>query len=92
MSSAEDTYKNPCPSIAQKSFSVANHAGKILISEWFSNHYRIGGEKGWWNWQGCRNFLFADGGVHFLQATEIQPARDGLPNRKSSVSGRTYIW
>jgi len=87
MSSVDDTYKNPCPSIVQKSFSVANSAGKILIGEWFSNHYPIDEEKGWWNWQGSRNFLFADGGVHFLRATEIRPARDGLPDVNLTIRG-----
>ena len=87
MSSPEDTYKNLQPSIAQKSFGVANPAGKILIGEWFSNHYRIDDEKGWWNWQGSRNFLFADGQVCFIRATEIRPARDALPDLNLTVHG-----
>jgi prepilin-type N-terminal cleavage/methylation domain-containing protein len=87
MSSTEDTYKNPQLSIAQKSFSVAKPSGKILIGEWFSNHVPVSDEKGWWNWQGCRNFLFADGQVQFLKATEIRPARDGLPNVNLTIHG-----
>jgi prepilin-type N-terminal cleavage/methylation domain-containing protein/prepilin-type processing-associated H-X9-DG protein len=87
MDSTEDTYKNPRPSIAQKSFSVAKPSGKILIGEWFSNHYRVDDEKGWWNWEGNRNFLFADGQVQFLKAAEIRPARDGLPNPNLTIHG-----
>ena len=87
INSTEDTCKNPRPSIAQNSFSVAKPSGKILIGEWFSNHYRIGDEKGWWNWEGSRNYLFADGQVHFLRATEIRPARDGLPNPNLTIHG-----
>ena len=87
MSTTEDTYKNPRPSIAQKSFGVTNPAGKILIGEWFSNHYSVSDEKGWWNWQGRRNFLFADGQVQLLKAAEIRPARDGLPNPNLTIHG-----
>ena len=87
MNSTADTYSNPQPSIPQKSFDVARPSDKILIGEWFSNHARVDEEKGWWNWQGCRNFLFVDGQVHFLKAEQILPARDGLPNANLTIHG-----
>lgn len=87
MSSSEDTYKNPRPSISQKSSNVAKPAGKILIGEWFSNHAPVSDEKGWWSWQGSRNYLFSDGQVRFLRATQIRPARDGLPDVNLTVRG-----
>lgn len=74
-------------SVPQTSMNVAKPSGKILIGEWFSNHHPISEEKGWWNWQGRRNYLFADGGVRFLWATEIRPARDGLPNANLTIRG-----
>jgi prepilin-type N-terminal cleavage/methylation domain-containing protein len=87
MSNTSDTYTNPQASIPQRGCVVANPSGKILIGEWFSNHYAVDEEKGWWNWQGCRNFLFADGQIRFLQATHIRPARDGLPDANLTVHG-----
>jgi prepilin-type processing-associated H-X9-DG protein len=87
MSNTSDTYTNPQPSIPQRCDAVAKPWGKILIGEWCCNHYPIDEEKGWWNWQGCRNFLFADGQVRFLQAAQINPARDGLPDANLTVRG-----
>ncbi|UCG59142.1 MAG: hypothetical protein JSU70_06460, partial [Phycisphaerales bacterium] len=66
---------------------VAHPSGKILIGEWFSNHYRTEDEKGWWNWQGARNYVFAAGQVTFLKATQIRPARDELPDANLTVHG-----
>jgi len=87
MSNTSDTYTNPQHSIPQRCDAVAKPWGKILIGEWCCNHYPIDEEKGWWNWQGCRNFLFADGQVRFLQAAQISPARDGLPDANLTVRG-----
>jgi hypothetical protein len=87
MNSVENTYTNPQPSIPQKSQNVVNPSGKILIGEWFSNHYPIDEDKGWWTWQGCRNFLFADGQIRFLKAKDIRPARDSLPNANLTIHG-----
>jgi hypothetical protein len=42
---------------------------------------------GWWNWQGARTFLFADGQVLFLRADEIRPARDDLPDINLTLHG-----
>ena len=87
MSSASDTYQNPQPSMPQKSLDVANPSGKILIGEWFSNHYRIESDSGWWCWEGRRNFLFADGQARFLRAKEIRPARDQMPDANLTIRG-----
>lgn len=87
MSSSEDTYKNPQPSIRQSSMDVTNPSGKILLGEWLSNHYPIEDDSGWWCWEGSRNFLFVDGHVQILQAKEIRPARDGLPNANLTIHG-----
>ena len=87
MNSAEDTYKNPQPSIPQRSPNVTNPAGKILIGEWLSNHLPIDDDKGWWCWQGRRNFLFADGQIRTLEADQIRPARDSLPDANLTIHG-----
>ncbi|MFC1738022.1 type II secretion system protein [Planctomycetota bacterium] len=91
MSSPADTYSNPQPGVPQQSFDVAHPAGKIMMGEWSSNHFRIKNaqerSKGWWTWHGRRNFLFADGHVIFLKATDIREANDGLPDVNLTVRG-----
>ncbi len=89
MSSPADTYgPNSLPSVPQQCSDVAHPSGKILIGEWSSNHSHINGsDKGWWGWQGRRNYLFADGQVRFLQADRIRPARDGLPDANLTIRG-----
>ena len=87
MNTVEETYTNPQPSIPQKSFEVASPSGKVLVAEWFSNHEVIDDEKGWWSWQGSRNYLFADGRILFLKAEQIRPARDGLPDVNLTFKG-----
>ncbi len=88
MNDKSDTYSNPQPSIPQQCSDVANPSGKILIGEWSSNHSYINGEdKGWWCWQGRRNYLFADGQVRFLQANRIRPAWDGYPDANLTIRG-----
>jgi prepilin-type N-terminal cleavage/methylation domain-containing protein/prepilin-type processing-associated H-X9-DG protein len=83
MNSYQDTVdpNNIQPSIPQRSLSVARPSQKILIGEWYSNHRPTKDEdQGWWCWQGTRNYLFADGHISFLEAEQIRPARDGLPD------------
>jgi len=76
------------PSVRQRSSNVARPSRKILIGEWLSNHSRIDGkDPGWWGWQGSRNYLFADGQVLFLKATEIRRANDGNPNPNLTKHG-----
>lgn len=87
MNDRAETYSDPRPSIPQRADAVANPAAKILIGEWTSSHVPIETEQGWWNWQGARNFLFADGHVVFLKAERILPARDGLPDANLTIHG-----
>jgi len=87
MSSSEDTYKNPRPSVRQRSMDVTNPSGKILIGEWLSNHSPIDNDNGWWCWEGSRNYLFVDGQVRMLKARQIRPARDELPDANLTVHG-----
>ncbi len=87
MNSPADTYLNPQPSAPQQIFNVANPSGKILIGEWLSSHSPIDDDKGWWCWDGSRNFLFADGQVLYLQTRQIRPARDGLPDANLTIQG-----
>ena len=76
------------PSVPQRSLNVAKPSRKILIGEWLSNHSRIDGkDPGWWGWQGSRNYLFADGQVVFLKATQIREANDGNPNPNLTKHG-----
>lgn len=87
MSSTEDTYSNPQPSVRQRSSDVTRPSGKILIGEWLSNHSPIDDDSGWWCWEGSRNFLFVDGQVRMLKAKQIRPARDGLPDANLTEHG-----
>ena len=87
MNRIEDTYTNPQPSIPQKQVTVGNPSGKILIGEWFSNHRPIDEDKGWWTWEGTRNYLFADGQVRYLAAKQIRPARNALPDANLTFRG-----
>ena len=88
MSSPSDTYGTTSqPSVPQRSPDVAKASGKILIGEWLSNHMSIVDDKGWWCWQGERNYLFADGCVRLLKAMDIRAARDGLPDANLTIRG-----
>ena len=88
MNDKSDTYLNPQQSIPQQCDDVTNSSGKILIGEWSSNHLPVKDEdNGWWTWEGRRNYLFADGHIHFLWAEEIRPARDGLPDANLTIRG-----
>jgi prepilin-type N-terminal cleavage/methylation domain-containing protein/prepilin-type processing-associated H-X9-DG protein len=69
------------PSIPQRILNVVKPTEKIIIGEWNSNHLRVDDDKGWWCWEGSRNYLFVDGHVRFLNAKEeIRPANDGWPD------------
>jgi len=87
MSSSEDTYNNPQPSVRQRSSDVAKPSGKILIGEWLSNHSPIDNDSGWWCWEGSRNYLFVDGQIRMLKAKQIRPAQDNLPDANLTVNG-----
>ena len=88
MSSITDQYgASSVASVPQKELNVEKPSGKILVGEWTSNHLRVDKENGWWCWEGSRNYLFADGSVDFIEATDIAPARDGYPNPNLTVDG-----
>jgi prepilin-type N-terminal cleavage/methylation domain-containing protein/prepilin-type processing-associated H-X9-DG protein len=83
-----ETYKDPRPSMRQRTVQVARPSNKILIGEWLTTHARMNGEDpGWWQWKGSHNFLFADGQVTFLDANDLCPARDGNPNPCVTLHG-----
>jgi prepilin-type N-terminal cleavage/methylation domain-containing protein/prepilin-type processing-associated H-X9-DG protein len=77
------------PPTPQRPSSVARPDGKIITGEWLSNHYVIkkGTDPGWWGCAGKRNYLFVDGQVRFLPATELRTANDGNPNPNLTKDG-----
>ena len=89
MNSVQDTFEYGLirPSIPQRSTDVAKPSGKILVGEWFSNHYPVENDQGWWFWVGCRNYLFADGHVSYLNVDQIRPARDMAPDAHLTIHG-----
>ena len=89
MSGPADTYDKAKiqPSVPQRIGSVAHPATKILIGEWLSNHAFFEDDKGWWCWSGSRMFLMAAGHVCFLDAADILPARDELPDANLTING-----
>ena len=89
MNSPEDTfeYGRIQPSIPQRSLDVTKPAGKILVGEWFSNHYPVENDQGWWHWVGRRNYLFADGRVSYLNVDQIRPANDTRPDAHLTING-----
>jgi prepilin-type N-terminal cleavage/methylation domain-containing protein len=87
LNSPAGTYTNPLASIPQQGSCVATPHAKALVGEWTANHPVTDGDGGWWCWIGSRNYLFADGEIRFLAATEIHPARDGLPDPLLTIHG-----
>ncbi len=87
MNSPADTYSNPRPSIPQRTVNVTKPSNKIIMGEWLSNHVPIDKDGGWWCWEGERNYLFVDGSVNFLKATEIRAARDEMPDANLTIGG-----
>ncbi|RPJ73477.1 MAG: DUF1559 domain-containing protein, partial [Alphaproteobacteria bacterium] len=80
------------PSVPQEADRVASPAGKIIIGDWSSNHLRTVEDakwwrRGWWIWEGKRNYLFADGHIRLIDANDIKPARDGNPNPNVTIHG-----
>lgn len=60
---------------------------KALIGEWLSNHRRIEGDNGWWNWEGSRTFVFVDGHAEYRDARSLRAAMDGWPDPNLTVDG-----
>ena len=75
------------PSVKQQTSKVSDPAGKIIFGEWNSNHAMIDDDNGWWNWNGKRNFIFADNHTAFLDADKINRANDGLPDANVTIDG-----
>lgn len=78
--------------VPQTILNVKNPSEKIVIGEWNSNHLHVTeqgwfGYGGWWCWQGKRNYLFTDGSVEYIEATDIAEATDGYPNPNLTVNG-----
>jgi len=82
-----DCYTNPKPAVSRSDKDVANPHGKTLIGEWTSNHKPASGDNGWWCWEGYRNFLMASGTVICLDATDMRPANDALPDPNLTSGG-----
>jgi prepilin-type N-terminal cleavage/methylation domain-containing protein/prepilin-type processing-associated H-X9-DG protein len=87
MTNKSFTYSTPQAGVGISSGRVAWPTRKILAGEWFSNHKPVTGDSGWWNWQGARTFLFADGHSEYLPATRIKAANDTLPDPNLTVDG-----
>lgn len=82
-----DTYSNPLPPVGQRPENVRWPARKILSGDWTSNHHPFQPDRGWWCWAGRRNFLLADGHVATIDANDIVPARDKLPDANLTQDG-----
>jgi prepilin-type N-terminal cleavage/methylation domain-containing protein/prepilin-type processing-associated H-X9-DG protein len=89
MSENDDAWGTSLLPTRQKLFNVAKPSFKILIGEWFSNHFNVNNNEacGWWCWEGKRNYLFADGQVRYIDANNIRPALDGFPNPNFTING-----
>jgi len=98
MTTMKQTYSGPTPdlrgdltpvipSVPQHLSRVRSPGQKVMAGEWLSNHERISGDNGWWNWQGSRNFLFVDGHVEKRDAISIRPANDGFPEPNLTLHG-----
>ena len=75
------------PPTAQKLSSVRFPSQKILAGEFYCQHETLAGDMGWWDARGSRTFLFADGHVRLLNASQIQLGRDGFPDPNVTVHG-----
>lgn len=77
---------DPGPECVSQPASQVNFSSKkVLLGEWTSNHWTD--KVTWWDWRGARNYLFVDGHVKYLRATQIRPAKDGLPDPNLTVDG-----
>lgn len=85
-----DIANYPFPNITQTLSQVAYPSNKAVMAEWLTNHCPDV-KVGWWDWRGARNYLFVDGHVKFLRATEVLPAVNGYPDinlTKGGIAGK----
>lgn len=75
------------PIVAQHEAGVEFPAEKVLVAEWLSNHQKLQGDCGLWDWRGARSYLFADGHVKYVPASRINRANDGLPDTNVTIRG-----
>lgn len=75
------------PAVAQSESSLNAPAQKVLAAEWLSNHEMFSGDRGWWDWRGGSNYLFADGHVKYLPRSRLSPANDDYPDPNLTVGG-----
>lgn len=87
MESASRCYSDPVPPQTQRQSAVQHPSRKVLCAEWLSNHAYVENDRGWWCWQGKRNVLCADGHTEYLEADEVEPANDDLPDFNLTVDG-----
>jgi len=76
---------NRFPCVSQSEAAVLFPAQKGLVAEWLTNHDTVA--VGWWDWRGARTYLFVDGHVKYLRATQIRPAGDGFPDLNLTADG-----
>lgn len=91
LDSVTDSYTNPLPTVPQRVTNVRHPAQKILAGEWYANHAAFGTDKGWFGVGGSRLYLFADGHVEYLRASDLLPSNDGLTNpnlTRGGISGK----
>ncbi len=82
----EDLWKyDRFPCVTQKESAVQHPSKKVLVAEWLTNHDSV--KVGWWDWEGSRNYLFVDGHVRSLHASQIAPAVNGFPDPNLTVGG-----
>lgn len=58
-----------------------------MIGEWYANHAAFGSDAGWFGKGGKRLYLFADGHAEYVDAGDVIPAWDNLPNPNLTIDG-----
>jgi prepilin-type N-terminal cleavage/methylation domain-containing protein len=84
--SAFAAFIDTTPPITQHEAALQFAADKVLVMEWTSNHQDPKAANVT-QWEGARNFLFADYHVKFIQQRRILPAHNGRPDPGLTVGG-----
>ena len=87
MSTTADNYSNAVETIPQTTANVQYPSKKIIAGEWYANQAAWNGDPGWFGPGGKRLFLFADGHVEYLDASDLNTANDGNPNPNLTIDG-----